>query len=534
MRLKTKRWLLILAVLAGAGLASLVIAAYVVSRQLDPYIREQAIRYLQQRFDSEVELSALRVRVPGMSPVRMIFDRGKGTKIRVEGEDLAVRYQGRRDIPPMFVLERFSFEVDMGTLFEDKKIVDLVTIDGMQVHIPPKGERPSLPVTEDSATPGSEPQSEGGPETNVLIQQIRLNDSVLTILPRNPDKIPLKFELHSVLLESAGTDVAMRYDAELTNAKPPGQIHSTGTFGPWSAAEPGDTPVTGSYTFDEADLGVFSGIAGILNSTGDFSGTLSAINVKGEASVPEFKLKRSGNPVPLKTRFEVLVDGTNGDTILQPVEGTIGSAAFTTSGGIVKHETAPGKLVSLDVLIPKGSLADILRLAMKGAPFMEGDLFLKTKIDIPPLTGKVRERLLLDGTFEVSRAKFLRSNIQTKIDELSRRGQGQPKNMEIDEVVSVMAGRFSMENERITFLPVSFAVEGAGVDLSGVYDLDKDTLDFRGTLKLRAKVSQTMSGWKRWVLKPIDPFFSKQGAGTLLRIKVDGSAKAPKFGLDRD
>jgi hypothetical protein len=85
----------------------------------------------------------------------------------------------------------------------------------------------------------------------------------------------------------------------------------------------------------------------------------------------------------------------------------------------------------------------------------------------------------------------------------------------------------------VTFQSLSFAVPGSGVDLAGTYDLDRDTLDFHGTLRLQAKVSQTMTGWKRWVLKPIDPFFSKQGAGTLLRIQVVGTSKEPKFGRDR-
>ncbi len=48
----------------------------------------------------------------------------------------------------------------------------------------------------------------------------------------------------------------MKYDAILTNAKPPGEIHSKGTFGPWATAEPGDTPLTGEYDFKGADLGV--------------------------------------------------------------------------------------------------------------------------------------------------------------------------------------------------------------------------------------------------------------------------------------
>jgi hypothetical protein len=42
-----------------------------------------------------------------------------------------------------------------------------------------------------------------------------------------------------------------------------------------------------------------------------------------------------------------------------------------------------------------------------------------------------------------------------------------------------------------------------------------------------------MTGWKRWALKPVDPFFAKEGAGTFLRIAVTGSSQQPKFGLAR-
>jgi hypothetical protein len=229
----------------------------------------------------------------------------------------------------------------------------------------------------------------------------------------------------------------------------------------------------------------------------------------------------------------VLVDGTNGDTILKPVNGTLGSTDFTTSGGILKQEGDSRRTIRLDVSMPRGNLRDILTLAMRSPPFMQGQIFLKTTIDIPPLTGKVREKLLLDGQFEISRGRFLRSTIQKQIDSLSRRGQGQPQNEDIDAVVSVMGGRFKLENEVITFQSLSFAVPGAGVDLAGSYDLDQDALDFHGTLRLRATVSQTMTGWKRWALKPVDPFFSKQGSGTLLNIQVVGTSKEPNFGRDR-
>jgi hypothetical protein len=63
--------------------------------------------------------------------------------------------------------------------------------------------------------------------------------------------------------------------------------------------------------------------------------------------------------------------------------------------------------------------------------------------------------------------------------------------------------------------------------------MDHDTVNFHGTLKLVARVSQTVTGWKHWALMPVDPLFAKNGAGTFLKIKIDGPPKQPKFGLDR-
>jgi hypothetical protein len=522
MTTRKRNWLTGIGLTAGLGFIGLLITAHALARHIDPYIREQAILYLQRRFDSEVEIASLRITLPNTSPLKLLLNRGRGTLVSVEGEGVLLRHKGRRDIPPMFVVKKFTFGVDLGTLFGNSKIVRSVTISGMEINIPPKDERPDFGDHHDS-----------GPETGAVVQKVIITDSVLSILPQEREKRPLRFDLHRVRLESVGKDVAMDYDAALTNAQPPGEILSKGKFGPWAAGEPGDTPLSGNYNFNDADLGVFSGIAGILDSTGQFNGTLSSIEVQGQASVPDFRLKISGNRVPLRTQFEVLVDGTNGNTILKPVHGTLGTTNFTTSGGIIKNKGDASRAIRLDVDMPKGNLRDLLTLAMNGPPFMEGRIFLKAKIDIPPLTGEVREKLILDGRFDISQGKFLRSNIQDRIDELSRRGQGQPKNEEIDQVVSGMAGTFHLQDKVITFKALSFAVPGAGVDLTGSYSLDKAALDFHGTFKLQAKVSQTMTSWKRWVLKPVDPFFSKNGAGTFLRIKVEGTAQEPKFGLDR-
>lgn len=514
-----------IAALAAVALIAVLIAARVLAQRFEPFIREQAVRYMSERFDSEVELAALRIRMPKLSPINLLLKRGKGASARVEGEGISMRYRSAPDRPKLFAIRKFNLDVDLGALFEEQKIVNQVRLEGMEIFIPPKGERGPMSQADSGSSKGSPPK--------VLIRRVEIRNAKLTILPKDRSKNPLEFDLQSVDLQSTGAGRAMKYDAQLTNPRPPGQIVSSGEFGPWVADEPSLTPLKGDYTFSNADLSVFKSIAGILTSTGSFEGALSSITARGEASVPDFRLTMANNRVPLKTKFEVLVDGTNGNTILQPVHATLGSTQLRTSGGVIKHEGEKRRHIDLDVLMPSGYLRDVLRLAMKGAPFMEGRLYLKTKLSIPPLSGKVREKLRLQGQFRISDGKFLKSRIQDEIDKLSRKGQGSPSSQEIDEVISGMNGSFRLEDEKITFHKLAFQVPGAAVDLAGEYDLDQDNLDFLGTLKLEAKVSQTMTGWKRWALKPVDPFFAKEGAGTFLRIAVDGSSRQPKFGLAR-
>jgi hypothetical protein len=525
---RREKTIAILGIVVLVFVAGLIVAGNILGRRIEPYIKQQAEQYLRDRFRADVQIAALRVRLPTLSPVRMVFTRGRGNFARVEGDGIVMRIRGREGMPPFFSIKKFTTSVDIGSLFDTPKHVALVTIQGLEINIPPKGERPKFGS---GTQPDNETQAEEKAKSSVVIDRVDVDQAALVMMPKDRSKKPLRFDIHTVRLQSAGPGVAMKYDAVLTNAKPPGEIHSVGSFGPWNSGEPGDTPLSGDYTFDRADLGVFAGIAGTLHSKGQFEGTMDYINARGEATVPDFRLKRAGNAVPLHTRFEVLVDGTNGNTTLKPVVALLGSSRFTTSGVVFKRESDKHRSIVLDVDMPEAHMPDILRLAMKGAPFMEGRLKMKTKLEIPPLDGRVKDKLRLDGRFEITGGRFLKSTIQDQIDSLSRRGQGQPKNEGIDEVFSRMQGAFRLDNGTINFRDLTFGVPGADVQLAGTYDLEADELDFKGALKLQAKVSETMTGWKRWLLKPVDPFLAKNGVGTYLKIQVAGSSDSPKFGL---
>ena len=73
---------------------------------------------------------------------------------------------------------------------------------------------------------------------------------------------------------------------------------------------------------------------------------------------------------------------------------------------------------------------------------------------------------------------------------------------------------------------------GAEVRLEGTYGLVSQRIDFRGELRLEAKVSEMTSGWKSFFLKIVDPLFQTKDAGSVIPIKIGGTPDAPSLGVE--
>jgi hypothetical protein len=327
----------------------------------------------------------------------------------------------------------------------------------------------------------------------------------------------------------------LHYDATLINAIPKGDIHAVGTFGPWDTEAPGESSVTGHYTFLHADLNTIKGIGGVLHSVGDFTGRLDRIEVQGIADVPDFTLDTANHPMSLHTQFSAIVDGTTGDTYLQPVNARLGASDFSCQGAVVNIK-GQGHTIDLDVDVPAGRIQDFLQLAVKTQPaVMTGVLAMKTKLHIRPGQESVTRKLELKGTFGLKQIHFTNPDVQDKVDMLSLRAEGHPKEAKpgAEDVPSRMTGRFSMGDGKLTLEALEYILPGATVQLHGVYTLDGKKFDFTGKVRTKAKLSQMVaSRWKSWALKIADPFFHKHGAGAEIPVKVTGTNTAPKFGLD--
>ena len=150
---RKKKWILI-----GSGTAvavTLAIGAFIASnaaKRFDPFIREQAVAYLSEHFNSDVELGSLKVRVPRLSPIEAAMRRGHGTTARVEGENLRLRQRTvSSDMPPLITIKKFHFDVDLGRIQQTPHIVEHVYVSGLEINVPPKGER--RPITTPPSTP---------------------------------------------------------------------------------------------------------------------------------------------------------------------------------------------------------------------------------------------------------------------------------------------------------------------------------------------------------------------------------------------
>ena len=67
--------------------------------------------------------------------------------------------------------------------------------------------------------------------------------------------------------------------------------------------------------------------------------------------------------MPLHTDFHAIVDGTDGDTYLDPVKATVLHSSFTARGKIVRMNNPPGHDIELDVALGHATIEDLLRSA---------------------------------------------------------------------------------------------------------------------------------------------------------------------------
>lgn len=507
----TSRRVRIAALILGAVVVLTGIGIMVSLRQLEPRLREWVTSTLSQSLESDVQLGEVHL---------------SWLPMRLTGRDLIIRHHGRTDVPPLLVISSFTVHMDPGELWGSK--VHHVIVDGMEISIPPKDE-----ATGKRPLPRPAPGSSGDSGEPFVIERFTAKNTRLVIVPRQERKNPKVWDIYELEMEDLTSKSASPFKASLTNPLPEGKIEAKGTFGPWLSDEPGDTPLNGEYTFD-ADLGTIDGLEGKLTAVGVMEGILEQLKTRGEARTENFRLTElQGHGLPVTTSYEALVDGTKGDVDLNRVDITLGKSRLQARGVVEGTKGVKGKRIVLNVKSSSIDLAEFLKMVSKDErPLAEGTISLDAAFDLPQGSAKVLDRLAMEGSVAAERLTFTNPDVQEKIDELSRRAQGRPGDRAIDEVASRLASKFSLSKGVLTYHDLSFDVEGAAVRLIGSHALKSGTLDLNGEVLLDASASHTIAGVKGWLLRPLDPLFRKNGAGTRLVIRVAGPQDKPQIKVD--
>ena len=418
--------------------------------------------------------------------------------------------------PPLVAIQRVTIQANYHDLLLRPGYVSRIILEGLKI---------SVPAAQDTSA-----SQKTSSKSSTRIGEVFTKDATLEIATK--DDGPLKFEIHQLSLKSISDSSPMSYDLAMRNAEPPGEIRSRGKLGPWDSQHLNDIPLSGTYTFDEVNLGVFEGIGGTLAGKGDFNGVLGRIETQGTTDTPKFEVTRSHHPVALKAKFNATVDGMSGDTILHYVDTVLIKTPAHIEGSVAGKPGQPGKTTSLNANVRNGRIEDVLWLFVhEPKPPMEGATNFHAHIVWPSGHQPFLKRVVLQGDFEIEHAHWTKPERQMSVNMLSKKASGKKKDPETPDVTADLKGSVLLSNEIAEFHDTSFKVPGAEAILHGTYNLEDTKIDFHGDLKTEASISDDSSGVKAVLLKPLDPLFKKKHAGAEVPVEMTGTYHDPHFGV---
>jgi hypothetical protein len=477
-----------------------------------PFTQQAVTKALQDRFARTVQIRSFR---------KTYFPPG------CVAEGVSFQHRKRKDLPPLITVQTLIIRGSYNGLLRIHPRLDEVEIKGLHVLIPPPG-----PSGEPS---GVMPLTTSTTGASITIGKIKTDGALLEFMPRRPGQEPFKLQVHRLTLDEVGEGGVIPYHAALLNTEPPGEIQSDGKVGPWNENDPGSTPVTGSYTYEHANLAAFQGISGTLSSQGKFSGTIGRIDTSGEIDVPDFRVSGSSHTVHFDSDFQAVVDGTNGDTFLTKVDAHFQRTTVTTKGSVAGHAGQHGKTVRLEMAVNTGRIEDLLFLfTEEKRPSMTGSINLRATVKVPPGPAGFLRKLDLAGSCGIGGERFTNPKVQQPVNALTQSAAGEDKKQQAEDpetVLSQLGGQVSVKNGVATLSNVSFSAPGTRAQIQGTYSLLDRKVDLHGTLYTNGKLDDTTSGFKALVLKAVGPLLKKKSV-TVVPFAITGTSSHPSFALD--
>ncbi len=387
--------------------------------------------------------------------------------------------------------------------------------------------------TELPLRPGSSYSEKPARSQQVIVDLLVVRNSVLQVI-RNGQ--PLKFAIHEFSLNPPRPNQVMQYEAALSNPKPGGEIHAAGSVGPWLKQDAAATHISGSYSFNHADLGDIHGLGGIADSSGQFQGTFKDLQIGGRVITPGFEVNHTGHRIPVSSRFVASVNATSGVVELNQFTGEFSGSTVLSHGVVHDPKNGEQRTTDLAISVTGGRIQDFLYLVLKSPnPALTGVLNFKGEGTLPAQLHPFLKEVGLTGDFSITNGELTNQQTQKKLDDLSQRARGEKDNgvSNADPVSEELRGHVDLKSGVANLTNVRVHVPGSVALLSGTYDLLTKDINLRGRVLTRVTLSKETSGMKSFVLKMVGPFLKKNRVGgAVIPVTITGKYPHPIYKTD--
>jgi AsmA-like C-terminal region len=423
-----------------------------------------------------------------------------------------VVFQRKNSVTPLITVKRLVITSYFGGLIRHR--VSMMRAEGLHVT-----------MTSDDFGKQEDGASQGKSTT---VDKLVADDSVLDVVWKKEDQ-PLHFVFHKFVIKDLGDGQRTQFSAEFENPIPKGFIQTSGEFGPWNSKHVSQSPVSGKYALRQADLSAFESVAGITDSEGNFKGTFAQMQVEGSSKTPEFEVTKTHHKQSLETRFEALVNATNGDVVLQQLRAQYGKDVIDGRGTIVRAQNGQ-KAAIFDLQCAKGRVEDTFYpfIHSPKSP-LTGDVAFEMHVVIPGGSTPFLRKLELRSSFRIRNARFTHEETEKSIQKIATSpDQKDPQ----ATALSDFNGMVSVKNGTARFANISMEDQGASAWFRGNFNLIDERVDMHGKLKTEASLTKATHGIKAVFAKAIEPFFKKRPHETVVPVKISGTYSHPSFGLD--
>lgn len=360
-------------------------------------------------------------------------------------------------------------------------------------------------------------------------QQITIDhfiaDGSLLEIAQGAGRQPLRFTFHKFRLQNLGGSGKTKFSAIFDNPMPAGLLHTSGQFGPWNANSSA-TPVSGQYSLQNADLGVFEGLGGKITTSGSFNGTFKQMEVEGTTLTPEFEVTSTRHKLPLQTRFEASVNAITGETNLHDVKAKLGHDELDAFGSIAAQSDGKRAAV-IQLTCTRGRIEDTFYPFISGRSPITGDVGFRIRVVIPAGQESFVKKIKLESEFQILNAALTNSQTESRMNQIA---QG-PHQKELFRD-SQWQGRVNVTDGVANVSRLVVQEGDASAEFHGSYNLLNQRLNIHGKLATQASLSKTTSGIKAVFAKAIEPLLKKHRKEKIIPVKITGTYQHPSFGLD--